>query len=235
MKVLILNGSPHANGNTSIAVNELVKTFEAQGVEISRSLVQDADVVLYLVDGTQGMNDEDRQFIEKCEEHPEKVNWMNKKGEPLPEDVKERLRKADKESRRHQDSIISQLYYTSPQFYSDIARSVTKRGGEMGIRQAFGFVFIEIWYSCKKELIFPIGRRLASAFAPGFYCSAFLRSRYSRRRSLLGFLRCWYGLFRLLPKKSQTVFIGKRAFARCFCSFCVWHCSCFWAALRSEH
>ena len=33
MKVLILNGSPHANGNTSIAVNELVKTFEAQGVE----------------------------------------------------------------------------------------------------------------------------------------------------------------------------------------------------------
>ena len=93
------------------------------------------------------------EFIEKCEEHPEKVNWMNKKGEPLPEDVKERLRKADKESRRHQDSIISQLYYTSPQFYSDIARSVTKRGGEMGIRQAFGFVFIEIWYSCKKELI----------------------------------------------------------------------------------
>lgn len=33
MKVLIINGSPHANGNTAIAVNELVKTFEAQGVE----------------------------------------------------------------------------------------------------------------------------------------------------------------------------------------------------------
>lgn len=32
-KVLILNGSPHANGNTAIAVNELAKTFDAEGVE----------------------------------------------------------------------------------------------------------------------------------------------------------------------------------------------------------
>lgn len=33
MKVLILNGSPRPNGNTTIAVEELVKTFEAEGVE----------------------------------------------------------------------------------------------------------------------------------------------------------------------------------------------------------
>ena len=33
MKVLILNGSPHPNGNTSIAVSELTKTFDALGVE----------------------------------------------------------------------------------------------------------------------------------------------------------------------------------------------------------
>ena len=33
MKVLILNGSPRVNGNTDVAVNELVKTFEAEGVE----------------------------------------------------------------------------------------------------------------------------------------------------------------------------------------------------------
>lgn len=34
MKVVIINGSPHENGNTSIAVNELIKTFEAEGVEV---------------------------------------------------------------------------------------------------------------------------------------------------------------------------------------------------------
>ena len=33
MKVLILNGSPRANGNTAAAVSQLVDTFEAEGVE----------------------------------------------------------------------------------------------------------------------------------------------------------------------------------------------------------
>lgn len=35
MKVLIINGSPHAKGNTSIAINEMVKIFEAEGVEVN--------------------------------------------------------------------------------------------------------------------------------------------------------------------------------------------------------
>ena len=33
LKVLMLNGSPHANGNTSIALRELQKVFEDNGVE----------------------------------------------------------------------------------------------------------------------------------------------------------------------------------------------------------
>lgn len=33
MKVLLINGSPKANGNTAIAVNEMVKVFEADGIE----------------------------------------------------------------------------------------------------------------------------------------------------------------------------------------------------------
>ena len=33
MKVLLVNGSPKANGNTSIALNEMIKIFEAEGVE----------------------------------------------------------------------------------------------------------------------------------------------------------------------------------------------------------
>lgn len=32
-KVLIINGSPRPDGNTSIAVNEMVKTFENEGIE----------------------------------------------------------------------------------------------------------------------------------------------------------------------------------------------------------
>ncbi len=33
MKVLLLNGSPRANGNTSIALNEMVKVFQEEGIE----------------------------------------------------------------------------------------------------------------------------------------------------------------------------------------------------------
>ncbi|MBO7681984.1 MAG: flavodoxin family protein [Clostridia bacterium] len=33
MKVLILNGSPRMNGNTTLAVDEMVKVFEKEGVE----------------------------------------------------------------------------------------------------------------------------------------------------------------------------------------------------------
>ena len=33
MKVLILNGSPRRDGNTSIAVSEMVKIFEAENIE----------------------------------------------------------------------------------------------------------------------------------------------------------------------------------------------------------
>ena len=33
MKVLLINGSPRAKGNTSIALKEIVKIFEAEGVE----------------------------------------------------------------------------------------------------------------------------------------------------------------------------------------------------------
>ena len=44
MKVLILNGSPHTNGNTAIAISELVKTFEAQGVETEVCHIGNTDI-----------------------------------------------------------------------------------------------------------------------------------------------------------------------------------------------
>ena len=62
-----INGIPVRLFDTA-GLRQTSDVIEAQGVEISRNLVQDADVVLYLVDGTQGMNEEDREFIEKCQE-----------------------------------------------------------------------------------------------------------------------------------------------------------------------
>ncbi|MBQ7407955.1 MAG: flavodoxin family protein [Clostridia bacterium] len=44
MKVLILNGSPRKNGNTELAINELVSTFELNGIQTIVKRVALADV-----------------------------------------------------------------------------------------------------------------------------------------------------------------------------------------------
>ncbi|MBR1693448.1 MAG: flavodoxin family protein [Lachnospiraceae bacterium] len=44
MKVLIINGSPRVGGNTTIAVNEMVKIFEQEGVEAEVVQVGNKDI-----------------------------------------------------------------------------------------------------------------------------------------------------------------------------------------------
>lgn len=62
-----INGIPVRLFDTA-GLRETSDQIEAQGVEISRNLVHDADVVLYLVDFQQGLIKEDRDFIEHCTE-----------------------------------------------------------------------------------------------------------------------------------------------------------------------
>ena len=44
MKVLLINGSPHANGNTSIALNEMIKVFKAAEIETNLVHVGGKDI-----------------------------------------------------------------------------------------------------------------------------------------------------------------------------------------------
>jgi multimeric flavodoxin WrbA len=44
LKVLILNGSPRANGNTSVAVKEMENVFAAEGVEVETVLVGNKNI-----------------------------------------------------------------------------------------------------------------------------------------------------------------------------------------------
>ena len=44
MKRLILNGSPHTNGNTALAVQEMVKVFEAEGIEAEVCHIGNKDI-----------------------------------------------------------------------------------------------------------------------------------------------------------------------------------------------
>ena len=44
MKVLIINGSPRPNGNTAIALNEMVKIFEADGIKTDVVQIGNKDI-----------------------------------------------------------------------------------------------------------------------------------------------------------------------------------------------
>ena len=54
MKVLILNGSPRANGNTAIALREMEKVFAEQGVEVENILVGNKDIRSCIACGSCG-------------------------------------------------------------------------------------------------------------------------------------------------------------------------------------
>ena len=60
-----INGIPVRLFDTA-GLRETQDVIEAKGVEISRSLAEDADVVLYLVDSTTGMTMDDENFINAC-------------------------------------------------------------------------------------------------------------------------------------------------------------------------
>ena len=82
--------------------------IEAKGVEISRSLVHEADVVLYLIDSSAGMNDEDREFIENCRA-PLIVVWnkCDKDSTIVPQVFEENL--VSSRSERHPEPVEGQL------------------------------------------------------------------------------------------------------------------------------
>ena len=62
-----INGIPVRLFDTA-GLRETDDKIEAQGVQISRNLAHDADLVLYLVDSSSGLNDEDKEFIKKSQE-----------------------------------------------------------------------------------------------------------------------------------------------------------------------
>ena len=92
------------------------------------------------------------EYIVWCEANPDKINWNGKKGEPLPNSVKDNLRKEYGRAKKEYDVKLARAYYTSPKFMKDTASAATNRGIEMGLRQAIGFVFAEVWFVTKEEI-----------------------------------------------------------------------------------
>lgn len=79
--------------------------------------------------------------------------FIEKKGDSLPEDVQHQMRDVDKGSRDAYEEKLARAYYSSNDFWGDAISAAGVRGIEMGARQALGFIFVEVWFACKEELL----------------------------------------------------------------------------------
>lgn len=64
----------------------------------------------------------------------------------------DKMRAENKKAREAYEYKIARDYYTSPKFFKDTAKAAGCRGAEMGMRQALGCVFVEIWMAAKAEI-----------------------------------------------------------------------------------
>lgn len=80
------------------------------------------------------------------------TEYVEKAGDTLPDDTKKRMLEVDTSVRQWYEESLAKVYYTSTDFWSNTASAASRRGIEMGLRQALGFVFVEIWFACKEEI-----------------------------------------------------------------------------------
>ena len=80
------------------------------------------------------------EIPEYIEKHPE-----------LPEDVKIRMMDKYNKIKKSYETKLATKYYTSKSFARDISIAAGTVGIKMGLRQALGFIFAEIWFAVKEE------------------------------------------------------------------------------------
>lgn len=71
----------------------------------------------------------------------------------LDENTKKNLLKRDEKAKKAYDAKVNRAYYTSKKFWKDTGSAAAKLGLEMGLRQALGLVFTEIWFTVKDAII----------------------------------------------------------------------------------
>ena len=78
--------------------------------------------------------------------------FLDKHGSEYTEKQKAAMRRKDANARKVYEQKLARAYYTGSQFRKDVAFAATGVGLGMGVRQALGFAFTEIWFSIKDEL-----------------------------------------------------------------------------------
>ena len=83
--------------------------------------------------------------------------FLDQRGDEYTDEQKKRMLEIDANARRSIDAKINIAYYTSPRFAKDLSLAAGTVGLQMGVRQALGFVFAEMWFAVKDEFQFDDG------------------------------------------------------------------------------
>ncbi|MGG5510436.1 hypothetical protein QK342_15295 [Myroides odoratimimus] len=70
----------------------------------------------------------------------------------LDEETKTRMLEKDRQARKNYNAKINVSYYTSSAFFKESAKAATKVGVSMGLRQALGLIFSEIWFAVREQI-----------------------------------------------------------------------------------
>ena len=79
------------------------------------------------------------------------LEHLDKYGNEYTDEQKSNMKKRDAIARKSYEAKLAKSYYTSPQFVKDVSFAAGNVGVRMGIRQALGFVFTEMWFAVKEE------------------------------------------------------------------------------------
>lgn len=71
----------------------------------------------------------------------------------LPEETKSKMMNSYNKAKKSYDAKLNYTYYTSKKFYKDTATVAGKVGISMGLRQALGLVFTEIWFTVRDVIL----------------------------------------------------------------------------------
>lgn len=77
--------------------------------------------------------------------------FLSKHGDEYTARQQANMRRKDAVARKSYEAKLARAYYTGPQFAQDLTKAAAKVGVSMGVRQALGFVFAEMWFAVKEE------------------------------------------------------------------------------------
>ena len=77
--------------------------------------------------------------------------YLDKYCDEYNSEQKLNMQQIDAKARKNYNSRLAHAYYTGSNFISDMTAAAGKVGVQMGLRQLFGVVFTEIWFSVKAE------------------------------------------------------------------------------------